>query len=232
MPASTPRAAVDAKLPDCRGVLGSASTTTCLHENPRLRILDVRLQPGSSTSSFLGRPTVRWQVLDASATTPPPAFHPAGAEFTIANPGQQERRDLVFEILHEPERNDEEVQQLMAATSWPTAPGQVMMLENRYVRMWDFRSSLGMDRQDFHQHVLDNAWVVLGDGSALNVFSPDGQGGARFEKTVAFHDGFVSWSSVDNGGFAEDGAPLAPKCLHSVDNAAHAEFREYLIELK
>ena len=33
--------------------------------------------------------------------------------------------------------------------------------------MWDFRASLGMDRLAFHQHVFDNAWVVLGDGAAL-----------------------------------------------------------------
>lgn len=65
------------------------------------------------------------------------------------------------------------------------------------------------------------------------MFVPNGHGGARFEKTASFHDGFVSWNLVDNGGFTDDGTvPLAPTCLHSVDNAACAEFREYLIELK
>jgi len=120
-----------------------------------------------------------------------------------------------------------------AALAW-----QVLKLENDRVRMWDFRSSLGMDRNTFHQHVLDNAWVVIGDGSSLNVYVPghidaDGALAAERVKTVAFSDGFVSWTAVDNGGFDADGKTrLAPLFLHSVDNAGEAEFREYLIELK
>ena len=56
---------------------------------------------------------------------------------------------------------------------------------------------------------------------------------AQLIKTVTFHDGFVSWTAVDNGGFGEDGVtPLMPECLHSVDSAVGVEFREYLIELK
>ena len=54
---------------------------------------------------------------------------------------------MVFELLQEPRHSEDKVRQLVAASSWPTAPGQVMMLENHLVRMWDFRSSLGMDRQ-------------------------------------------------------------------------------------
>ena len=125
----------------------AASTTTLLHDNPRLRILDVRIQPGCTASARHSLPTVRWQVLDASAPTPPPAFCPAGTEVSITNRGQLERRDMVFELLQEPRHSEAKVRQLVAASSWPTAPGQVMMLENHLVRMWDFRSSLGMDRQ-------------------------------------------------------------------------------------
>lgn len=50
---------------------------------------------------------------------------------------------------------------------------QVLALDNQHVRMWDFRASLGMDKNDFHQHILDNAWVVIGDGSSLNVYIPE-----------------------------------------------------------
>ena len=125
----------------------AASTTTLLHENPRLRILDVRTQPGCTASARHSLPTVRWQVLDASAPTPLPAFCPAGTEVSITNRGELERRDMVFELLQEPRHSEAKVRQLVAASSWPTAPGQVMMLENDLVRMWDFRSSLGMDRQ-------------------------------------------------------------------------------------
>ena len=75
--------------------------------------------------------------------------------------------------------------------------------------------------------------VVERVGAALNVYTPVAGGGAKLEKTVHFHDGFVSWTVVRNGGFDADGEPLAPTCLHSVDSAVPSvEFREYLIELK
>ncbi|CAE8603427.1 unnamed protein product [Polarella glacialis] len=211
--------------------MSSLASTNVLHENARLRILDAWIEPGHVARHSV--PTVRWPVLDAGQPTPPPTFYPGGTEVTIGNPGQAGRREIVFEILQEPQRSEAEVERLVTAPKWPTAPGQVLMLENSHVRMWDFRASLGMDRNDFHQHVLDNAWVVLGGGSALDVFEPDGRGGAAFVKTLTFNDGFVSWNQVRNGGFDEDClTPLQPSCVHSVENAGEAEFREYLIELK
>lgn len=221
-------------------------------------------------------PTVCWQVLDESEPAPAPIFYPASRELVITNPHHVgERRDILFELLQPPKYTEAEVQRLLAAPAWPTAPGQVLMLENELVRMWDFRASLGMCKLDFHQHVFDNAWVVLGDDSALTVstpspeapptahaqqgvhaheslaihshvlqpshhdarcsqvFRPDGNGKAIFEKTVHFHDGFVSWNQVTNGGFMEDDVtPLAPACVHSVENVGRGEFREYLIEIK
>ena len=47
-------------------------------------------------------------------------------------------------------------------------------------------------------------------GAARNVYTPVAGGGAKLEKTVHFHDGFVSWTVVRNGGFDADGEPLAP----------------------
>jgi len=204
-----------------------------LHANSRLRIFDERLGPDCTASVHHAVPAVRWQVLDASQPTPSPFFHAAGFTATVRNVSPHERRDICFEVLGEPLHGEEEVARRLAAPRWPTAPGQRLMLENALVRMWDFRASLGMDRLAFHQHVFDNAWVVLGDGAALNVYTPVAGGGAKLEKTVHFHDGFVSWTVVRNGGFDADGEPLAPTCLHSVDSAVPSvEFREYLIELK
>lgn len=212
-----------------------------LFENARLRVLDIRVAPGCvERMEHRHHSCVRWEVLDASLQSPSPTFHPQGTASTADNTmGATERRDLVFEVLlAAPRHTNEGVARLMAAAApYSTDPGQVLKLENDRVRMWDFRSSLGMDRNAFHQHVLDNAWVVLGDGSSLNVYvpGPDAGGAPAAEKvkTVAFSDGFVSWTTVDNGGFDTDGKKrLAPSLLHSVDNAGEAEFREYLIELK
>ena len=109
-----------------------------------------------------------------------------------------------------------------------------MLLENEYVRMWDFHSPVAIGV--FHQHVMDYAFVVLGNCSALNLYHPDTRlsNGSRYDGTFAFHDGQVSWSSVNHGGFMPDGTtPDAPAALHSVDTRGmRAEFREYLVELK
>jgi len=219
-----------------------AAGPAVLFENARLRVLDVRVAPGCvERMEHHHHCCVRWEVLDASLQSPSPTFHPQGTASIVDNTtGAAERRDLVFEVLlASPRHTNEGVVRLMAAAApYGTDPGQVLKLENDHVRMWDFRSSLGMDRNTFHQHVLDNAWVVIGDGSSLNVYVPghidaDGALAAERVKTVAFSDGFVSWTAVDNGGFDADGKTrLAPLFLHSVDNAGEAEFREYLIELK
>ena len=138
-----------------------------LHANSRLRIFDERLGPDCTASVHHAVPAVWWQVLDASQPTPSPSFHAAGFTATVRNVSPHERRDICFEVLGEPLHGEEEVARRLAAPRWPTAPGQRLLLENALVRMWDFRASLGMDRLAFHQHVFDNAWVVLGDGAAL-----------------------------------------------------------------
>ena len=52
-------------------------------------------------------------------------------------------------------------------------------------------------------------------------------------KSIVAEDGDVVWNSVAHGGFEADGfTPVSPQCLHSVENCAEDEFREYLIELK
>ena len=53
--------------------------------------------------------------------------------------------------------------------------------------------------------MFDNGWVVIGDGSALHVYAPDvakpeQTRDAESVKTVSFHDGFVSWNTVEHGG--------------------------------
>jgi len=109
-----------------------------------------------------------------------------------------------------------------------------MYLENEYVRMWDFHSPVGMGQ--FHQHVMDYAFVVIGNRSLLNLYHPNttAPNGSQYDNTFGFHDGEVAWEAISDGGFKPDGhTPVMPGCLHSVDTrGTRAEFREYLIELK
>jgi len=201
-----------------------------LHENPRLRIYEARLPHGCQATVRHEFPTVRWAVLDVAEPTPRPRFFDAGAVAKLG--GAAELRELVFEILQEPRFSDAELRQRLAVPVWPTGVGNELMLENRFVRMWDFRSSKHMRKEDFHQHTLDNAFVIVGNGK-LHQFKPAADGSPVYVKSIEFQDGQVIWSQVPNGGFSEDGsAANVPKDLHAVENAASTEFREYLIELK
>ena len=88
---------------------------------------------------------------------------------------------------------------------------------------------------EFHQHVLDYAFVVIGNGSSLNLFHPNRTfpNGTQYDATFSFRDGQVAWEAVREGGYEPDGiTPVMPGCLHSVDTRGLPPFREYLIELK
>lgn len=211
----------------------ATASSRMLHENPRLRVFDWRAGAAGDVYVTHAVPTVRWLVLSGADPTPSPEFFAAGSSANRRGGS----RELVFEILGEPRYSEEEVRSVLAAPAWPTDVGSTLMLQNRYVRMWDFRSSKGMNKHDFHQHCLDNAFVVIGEGH-LNVYSPSdlkdpGAAKAVFQRAVHFSDGEVSWHSVEHGGYESDGVtPIASANLHSVDNISSAEFREYLIELK
>ena len=200
-----------------------------LFANERLRVLDRTLPPRAELNVTHSVPTATWQVLDASEPTPPPRWFDAGGHEHVANPAPRERRDLVFEVLQPPRYTEAEVDALLAAPDWPTGVGSFMRLENAHARLWDFHSPVGMGA--FHMHVLDNAWVVIGNGS-LSLYEPDGHGGAKFDGTFNLTDRHVSWNPIDHGGFDSHGVPIQPAALHRVDNAAPTEYREYLIELK
>ena len=207
-----------------------------LFDNERLRIIDYRLAPGAQANLTNTVPTVRWQIKGADEDIPMPTFHAAGTCTPMSHSagGTAEHRFFVFEVKGPPKYGEERVRELLRAPNYTSAVGSRMFLENDLVRMWDFHSPVGMD--EFHQHVLDYAFVVIGNHSALNLFHPNASlpNGTQYDATFGFMDGHVSWEAVDNGGFEPDGKlPIMPGCLHSVDTRGIShEFREYLIELK
>ena len=211
----------------------SSSRTRVLFCNERLRVLDTRITPGATRSFEHTVPTVRWQVLHPEEPTPAPHFFEAGASSVVTNGSAvEERRDLVFEILQPPRYSEAKVAALLEAPQWPTGVGSELRLENRLARLWDFRSSHGMHKGQQHQHTLDNAFVIIGSAE-LDVYQPDAERVPSLVKHISAEDGDVVWNTVSNGGFEADGAtPVSPQCLHSVENTAEKEFREYLIELK
>ena len=213
------------------------SRTRELFRNERLRVLDTRLAPRSRRRWCHAVPTVRWQAVGDHLPTPTPDFFEAGSSVTVSNgSAHEERREIVFEILQSPRYTEAEVTHLLNRPSWPTEVGTKLMFENRLMRLWDFRSSHGMHKHQLHLHTLDNAFVILG-AAKLNVYKPE-QGAAQpaqptLVKSIVAEDGDVVWNTVAHGGFEADGiTPVSPQCLHSVENCAEDEFREYLIELK
>ena len=223
-------------LGNCAGA--DLSRSTVLFANERLRVLDFRLPAGAVANVSNTVPTVRWQIRGASDRIPPPSFYEAGTCAAVTLASGEDRRDFVFEILQPPRYTAAQVEALLRApqarSNLSVAVGSSMFLENEYVRMWDFHSPVGMGV--FHQHVLDYAFVVIGNRSSLNLFNPSSAwpNGSQYDATFGFRDGHVSWEAIGNGGYEPDGTtPIMPGCLHSVDTRGfEVEFREYLIELK
>ena len=127
-----------------------------LFENDKLRISDRRVPPGGVESTTHHLPTIVWQVLAEDQPSPTPlALEPGSSSEVDNRAGGHEQRDIIFEILlAAPRFNTSEVAQLSAAAApYDTSPGQALGLENDRVRCWDFRSSLGMHKSSFHQHM-------------------------------------------------------------------------------
>lgn len=225
-----------------------------LFENHRLRILDHYILPGSNFEWRNDWPTVRWQVYENSDMIPTPVFAEAGTVSVISNPRQNRvlRRDYVFEIMKpQPKYTEEQVRALLNDPEWPTDVGSQLFFENRFVRMWDFHSPVGMG--SFHLHTLDNAFVVIGAGRALDFYKPSmdhpvARGRYSLQENahekvaeISFDgnsDGYVIWAEIEDGGFQWDEGtqsrrPVIPKCLHAVTQPqGRPQFGEYLIELK
>ena len=227
----------------------STRTTSVLLENEWLRVLDSRL-PKHAKQAIVRCvvPTVQWQVLSALEPTPRPTFCTPGETLSFAHGGRgnadQERRDIIFEILQEPKLTEAEVRARLAAPMYSTDIGSTLLFENRYCRLWDFMSAKGgMDGKHFHQHALDYAFVTLREGH-LNLFAPsdwrDPESAPKFVFPLPpYTDGQVTWLRSTHGGFREDGVtPLVPILLHGVENLPElyqgnsTEWREYAIELK
>lgn len=207
--------------------------TRFLREVPRLRVLHQTVEDGAEEEVKHEVPTVRWEVIMLeNAPTPQPNFFPAGSSARV---GAGEW--LVFELLMEPERAVEHVEELLPRAEWPTEVGSVLMFENESCRLWDFRMPpRGGNRLDFHVHCLSYAFVLLGHGK-LQVFKPvELEGGKIGAEPCAVlerdHLGVV-WSERSTDLVQADGiSPTVPGALHAVENLLDTEFREYLIELK
>eukprot|EP00929_Paragymnodinium_shiwhaense_P101772 TRINITY_DN64945_c0_g1_i1.p1 TRINITY_DN64945_c0_g1~~TRINITY_DN64945_c0_g1_i1.p1 ORF type:complete len:266 (-),score=11.57 TRINITY_DN64945_c0_g1_i1:240-1037(-) len=138
-----------------------------LLENHRLRILKCTLAAGVAAHVEHAVPTARWRVLDRTHATPAPIFCRAGEAIHLDNTrGGQPMKEVVFQILQQPQRTSAELQAWESTRRWSGDLGTDMMLENEYCKLWDFRMlSHGGSPYDFHQHMLNYAVVFLHRGT-------------------------------------------------------------------
>mmetsp|Transcript_26835 Transcript_26835/g.53579 ORF Transcript_26835/g.53579 Transcript_26835/m.53579 type:complete len:243 (+) Transcript_26835:228-956(+) len=234
----------------------SCYSSRILHENPRLRVIEVQLSPSRTTPFSHANPTVRWRVAaDGDVAAPRPVFYNAGEDAATpnqrypnehnSNNNQEPSREIVFEILQSrPQHTEEEVKRMLARAVYSTHIGGKMVLENEFCRLWDFQIPPGGGHRsnDLHQHVLPYAFVFLQHGR-LRVYKPrllreEKPGEEDDTELVCLMErqsGEVIWSSISNGGFEEDSEIKLsiPKAVHSVENdCTDSKFREYMIELK
>lgn len=219
-----------------RAVAGAAADCTrLLFENARLRVSDFRLPPGAGAVIEHLLPAVRWQVGGGEhtlggtreAVVDKQVHFVQGATWNVQNEAAWEYRQIVFEFLGPPQRSEEEVQRVLAASRYPIDVGTELLFENHLCRCWDFYLPPG-GSADVHQHTMDYAFVCVAP-SRLIGFHPDGE--------VAFDDvsgdGQVTWAPTPNGGFEHGGHEVRAESVHSAVNGYKDKpMREYLVELK
>lgn len=219
----------------------------CVHfANSRLRVTEIKLQPGESVSTRYGSPHLRWEALPpGGAETPRPTFHGAGQLHTLrAKPGA-EHREYVFEFLVPPKYTQQEFREKQAATWYHGSPGTRCLFENEYCVAHDFRvPAQGGDEHDMHQHTVDHFFVVLDTPCSLDVYVPRSAGelpaadrrvrNVRRAGKLECRDAPTSWRYYPEEGDAGfvGGVPALGPAVHGVRNPGARELREYYVDLK
>ena len=214
--------------------------TRVLLENQRVRISDFRLAAGAlggiERHEF---PTIRWQVDDgrhqvkersadgfaepADVADKTVFWVDRGEPFCCINAGDDEYRQICWELKEPPTRTEAQVRQRLAKALYSTDVGTSLLFENEYCRVWDFFLEPGAGDGQPHHHVLDYCFVYVAPGRLLGSHH-DGTPGL-FDSVN--DDGDVSWFDLP------EGAPSDPTCAHGGRNGYDDRpMREYLVELK
>ena len=114
---------------------------------------------------------------------------------------------------------------LLSRALYSTDVGTSLLLENEYVRVWDFYlpPGAGDPTTNAHHHVLDYVFVYVAAGRLLG-YHPDGSPGL-FDSINEDND--VSWFDIP------ESAPADARYAHAGKNGYDDRpMREYLVELK
>lgn len=209
--------------------------TRVLFENHRVRVSNFVLPSGETARCEHGVPTVRWQVgkalhqIDGGAPTAAEdkdvSWCAAGTSFDLSNRCSINSRQVLFELLGPPRYTEAEVNDLLGRAVYSTDVGTSLLLENEYVRVWDFYLAPGEGdpRTNAHHHVLDYVFVYVAQGRLLG-YHPGGEPGL-FDSVN--DDGDVTWFDIPPS--APEDASYAHAGKNGYDDRP---MREYLVELK
>lgn len=209
--------------------------TTLLFANERVRVSNFILPSGETARCAHAGPTVRWQVGGAlherdgaapvAARDKDVSFEPAGSSFELSNRCSSNSRQIIFELLQPPKHTEAEVADLLARAIHPTDVGTSLLLENEFVRVWDFflPPGAGDPSTNTHHHVLDYVFVYVAKGRLLGYHA----GGAPGLFDSVNEDGDVSWFDIPPT--APEDAAFAHAGKNGYDDRP---MREYLVELK
>ena len=208
--------------------------TLVLYDNDRVRVSDMRLEPGASLIADHAYATVRWQVEDGihALNGAEPCrvadkevfFVEQGETWSLRNTGDAEYRQILFELKQPPRRSEEEVSALLASAIYSTDVGTELLFENRWCRVWDFSFEPGGGAFDeVHHHVLDYVFCFVYPGRLL-LSHHDGRPGLA-DSINGEND--VTWNEIP------DGAASIHTFAHGGKNGLDDRpMREYLVELK
>uniref|UniRef100_A0A7M5XG82 Uncharacterized protein n=1 Tax=Clytia hemisphaerica TaxID=252671 RepID=A0A7M5XG82_9CNID len=112
----------------------------------------------------------------------------------MANCGEVNSRQILFDIIHEPKYTEEEVKDLLSKAIYPPNVGTELLFENRYCRVWDFylEPDGGDPLKNAHHHVLDYVFVYVACGRLLG-YHPDGRPGL-FDSVMENNE--VVWEEI------------------------------------
>lgn len=216
-----------------------------LFVNERVRVFDFVLSPNESIKIEHNFPSVRWNINEcevslgvdnesnkqAHFSNKQTFWIEKGCNWTLQNTGDNDVRQIIFEILQPPKYTNDQCDAMLAKSKFSTAVGTEKLFENDWVRLWDFYFAPGAgDKTDVHQHTIDYVFVIIGNFEQ-RLLGYDENGKQIFDSVTT--DGDVEFTQVTNGGFNEDNTTVQNIARHAPINGSSVNpYVEYLVELK
>jgi len=153
----------------------------------------------------------------------------SGTTWTLSNAGDGAYRQIVFELLSEtPKYNEEKVRELFARAKCSTDVGTALLFENHLCRVWDFylEPGQGGGEDTVHHHCLDYVFINVSPSRLLGLHPESLSLDSLLFDSVS-QDNDVTWNSIP-----EEAATDLTYAHGGKNGYDDRPMREYLVELK